>query len=182
MERTRIPRRSGWRAGAAVVALLTWAGCSSNRTPFQGATPTGDQEAVHEAVVRFIVRYYQPAERAGAVRAWCLAVGRRSGLAYNAFYRGTDEPWNPSNRLLARLSDVDPRVIPVAQCGQDAGLQERVLESNEPAVLLIVSHPTWETHDRASVFVGMRENPSQEDGARCRVVRGAEGWRVRDCV
>lgn len=169
-------------ARVAPVFLLVLAGCSSSRTPFQGATTSGDEAAVHEAVIRFIARNYQSSARAGTPRAWCLAVGRRSGLTYNAFMRGSDEPWNPSARLLSRLTDVEPRVLPVSECGQDAGLQERILETDEPAVLLVVSHPVWETAETASVFVGMRENPSQEDRARCRLVRGPEGWSVRDCV
>lgn len=88
----------------------------------------------------------------------------------------------PSDRLLVRLRDLSPRVLPVSACVVDDSQQERLADSGEPAILLVVSHPVWETQQNAVVDLYTRETPNDEDGARCRLVRGVEGWRIRDCV
>lgn len=182
--RPRDSSRVGRSAARRVLLtlLLGTVGCGTAGTPFQEGSTSGNEVAVHAAVVRFITTHYEPAARAGTPAAWCLAVGRRAGQAVNSFRREADEPWNPSPRLLSRVSEVEPRVIPVSQCGQDDGLQERVLETDEPAVLLILSHPSWDTHETATVVVGMRESPTFQDRAVCRLTRGSDDWRVRDCV
>lgn len=181
----------GWVASAASSRILILLGaliaigaaaCSTSSPGFRaGGAEQGELE-VHAAVVRFVAEHYQAAGRAGPPQAWCLAVGRRSRLAANEFRRDAGEPWMPSRRLLARLSDLQPPVIPVSECGHDDGQQERVLETNQPAVLIVVSHPVWETHETARVQVAMRESPTQSDVAVCRLVLRAEGWAIRDCV
>lgn len=103
-------------------------------------------------------------------------------MASNPAYRGTDEPWNPEPRLLARLGDVRPAVVPVSACGQDAGQHERLLDSSDPAILMILTQPYWESHESVTVSVVMRESPSDQHQVLCRLSRGIEGWEIRDCV
>lgn len=175
---------SSRRACGVLLALgaVALAGCSASNAGFRtGGAEQGELE-VHEAVLRFVAEYYQPAGRAGPPQAWCLAVGRRSRLAASEFRRGAEDPWVPSPRLLARLADVQPPVIAVSECGHDDGQQERILETNEPAVLVVIGHPFWDTHETARVEVAMRESPTQWDQAVCRLVLRAEGWAIRDCV
>lgn len=166
---------------AALVVAATSA-CGTAGTPFGSSGGTSEEIAVLEGVARFIASNYEAAARAGPPAAWCLAVGRRSRLATNPAYRGTDEPWNPEPRLLARLSDVRPPVLPVSACGQDAGQHERLLESDAPAMLMVLTQPYWESHEAVTVEVVMRESPADQHRVLCRLVRGVEGWEVRDCV
>jgi len=170
------------RARALLLAALTLGGCAGAGTPFGPSPAATDEIAVHETVMRFIAVNYQARAREGAPQAWCLAVGRRSNQALNPSFRGADEPWNPSARLLALLGDVQPPVLPVSACGQDQGLNERVLETNEPAVLVILTQPEWESPELATVAVALRESPTTQDSAVCRLRRGVEGWEIRECV
>lgn len=167
---------------AAGLLALALAGCGTAGTPFDPRSTAGEEMAVQETVIRFVTGHFRPRARAGAPAAWCLAVGRRVSRALNPARRGEDETYVPGQRLLQRLRDISPPVVPVSDCGVDESQQERLSETGEPAILLLISHPIWETQQNAIVELYTRETPNDVDGARCRLVRGVEGWRIRDCV
>ena len=176
------PRRRRWLPAGVVLAGVSIAGCGGAASPFDTPSAPTHENAVYAAVARFVASNYQPRAQEGAPVAWCLGVGRRAFQASNPNARRSDEDWEPSPRLLAQVADVQPPVRPVSWCTQGSATEEVLAESGDPAVLMLISHPTWETQERATVEVRMRESPVAFDRARCRLVRGTEGWRVRDCV
>jgi hypothetical protein len=155
--------------------------CGGASSPFTGSAPA-EENGVYAAVVRFVASNYRPRAQQGAPVAWCLAVGRRAFRASDPNVRDPGEDWEPSARMLALVSDVQPPVLPVSACGQGRGTEETLKETGEPAMVMLVSQPGWETQELATVEVRMRESPVAFDRARCRLVRGLDGWRIRDCV
>lgn len=177
----RLPSIRSARGGWAVMMVGLAACGGASGSPFTGSAPA-EENAVYEAVVRFVASNYQPRAQAGPPAAWCLAVGRRAFRASDPNARDPEEDWEPSARMLARVADVQPPVRPVSHCGQGRGTEEVLEETGEPAILMLISQPSWETQEVANLEVRMRESPVAFDRARCRLVRGVEGWRIRDCV
>lgn len=176
------PSLRRWASGPVLAALLWGAtGCGGASSPFTGSAPA-EENGVYAAVVRFVASNYQPRAQQGVPVAWCLGVGRRAFRASDPNARDPEEDWEPSPRMLALVSDVRPQVLPVSACGQGRGTEETLRETGEPAIVMLISQPSWETQELATVEVRMRESPVAFDRARCRLVRGVEGWRIRDCV
>lgn len=140
------------------------------------------EQAVYEAVVRYIHAYYRPPEWNPSPVAWCLATDRRSGTVVRERDGSRRGPWSPAPRLLGSLSDLDPPVVAAQECGRSDDGMERLREGGGLAVLMAVSHPAWESPERARVSVRTYQDTRATNQFECRVARTVEAWLVRECL
>jgi hypothetical protein len=166
----------------AVVAAVTVAACASGPQTWSdvGGAATAEMD-IHEQTVRFAVRYYEPSRR-GPPAAFCLAVGRRSINAVSEVRRARGEIWIPGHRLIARLSDLRPAVVPGSECDQDADRREVHRPSGGQGVLIHVSEPAYSSPERATVRLSTNESPQYRFSYRCELRREALDWTVVRCL
>jgi len=141
-------------------------------------------QLVQVATVRYIARHYDPNDFLGEPKAFCLVV---SESAWNremiaTAMSGRNSDLDPPTTLLARLRDVQPRVVPISQCQWGSSLEEVLTDSGERAVSLGVGYPNWVTPNLARLSVTVRENQQVWYRYQCSLERGPEGWGVRQCV
>lgn len=163
-------------------SITVWA-CSSTPDNWSNVGGTAATEAqIYETTVRYIAQHYDPFDGAPAPVALCLAVGRRSAQALGQARRGEGEPWVASGRLIARMADLDPPVVPVSQCEWNAAVEETHVPSGRAAVVVTVDRPTFSTPVRASTTVRTRQNASYAFRYRCDLDLEGFGWVVRRCL
>ncbi len=156
--------------------------CSSAPRSF-GDSGRNAENDVYEVLIRWFHQNYQPSQENGYPAAWCLSVGRFSPRAIDRFRRGEDERYQPSRRLLDRLSDLSPLVTGSYDCHQTEQMQELYQDANgPPAALLIIDLPEYEASGFARVLVRARENQVWDWVFDCRVERSNVDWRVQECI
>ena len=172
------------RFGQVLLVLLTvfTAGCtSSSRWGSLGGTPVAEQ-AVYEAVVRYIHVFYDPPSWNPEPQAWCLATDRRSSRVFRERTPENRSEWSPPPRLLSLLADLQPPVRPDDDCGRDGEDAERLLDGGGPAVVLALDYPTWETAELARVVAWTRQDRRAFNRFVCRLSRTTDGWQVLECL
>lgn len=176
--RCRRVRRAVW---VALSALVASACTSTARWSYLGGEAVAEQ-GVYEAVVRYVHAYYQPPSWNPTPEAWCLATDRRSSAAVREREGERRNPWSPAPRLLGALADLDPPVRAAEDCGRGDDGVERLRDGGGTAVLVSVSHPDWQSPERARVTVRTYQDRRASNRFVCRVDRGVEAWSVRDCL
>lgn len=175
-------RRGGRRAVGGLVLALVAGGCTSSaRWSSLGGEAVAEQ-GVYEAVVRYVHAYYRPPSWNPEPVAWCLATDRRSTTVFRERDGARRHPWSPAPRLLGSLGDLRPPVHPAEDCGRGDDGAERLRDGGGPAVLVAVSHPEWESPERARVLVRTYQDRRATNRYVCRVARTVESWTVRDCL
>ncbi len=177
----KLPHRPALRATAASIAAAVSVGCGAPMAWNHLGGEVVAEQGVYEAVVRYVHLYYDAPEWNPSPAGWCLAVGRRAGIAAAGRDGSDDSLWAPSLRLLNQLSDLSPPVLPVQDCATLDG-EERVRETGERAIVIALSHPFWESPEFARVLVNTRQDPRAFNRFDCRVSRTMEGWSVNECV
>ncbi len=169
-------------AAALLLAAILISGCtSSTRWASLGGTPVAEQ-AVYEAVVRYIHAFYDPPSWNPSPEAWCLATDRRSSTVFRERTSEGRQPWSPPPRLLAALGDLDPPIRPVEACVRSDDDEERLADGGGRAVLIALDHPRWETAELARVIVRTRQDRRAANAFGCRLSRTIDGWQVRECL
>lgn len=173
-------RTAGRALCCAAFALL--AGCSTGTRWASLGGEAAAEMAVHEAVTRYVHAYYDPPSWNPSPAAWCLATGRRSTNVLRERDGDRRSEWTPSLRLLSALSDLRPPVHPVEDCARDDDDRERLRGTGEGAILLVLSHPDWESHEFARVAAWTRQDRRASNRFDCRLARTMEAWTVQECL
>ncbi len=171
-----------WR-GAVVAALVAAGGCASGSSGWSElGGPQATEMAIQEQAIRYVISYYEPSSSAVPPQAYCVAVASRSSNSVSRRNLDDTEIWIPNRRMVARLGDIEPGVVPASECGRNDDVEVIYGEEAVPAVLISVSRPRFASADQATISVGTRESAVYSFRYSCDVVRSGFGWSVRRCI
>jgi hypothetical protein len=147
----------------ALVAVLVFCGCSSNR---EVATRLSEEDEIREAVFRYQFEF------------------NASGLgqAANAYFLNVEGNKDPSAQLLERFGGHRPPVKPVsASMLQPGTAQVLDRESGLPSLIFGITEIRWLSDDEVEVDGGYEEASESGTGNTYRVVKEAGRWEVVEC-
>ena len=143
---------------------LALTACSKAPIPAQGPARDSEERKIAVAVVRKLLQWHPWGERVGYI---CLGI------------RDAD----PSDELLAMLSDVRPPVVARTRCDAAGAIRSELKErsSGKPAALFQVNTIRWVDGTTVEARAGYHEASLSAAGFKYRLLRNADGeWRVSE--